>query len=174
MGEAVHHFFWSGPFSQWSACVFELRGYRYGTAEQAMMHGKALIFGDDETAQAIMQTDEPGRQKALGRQVRGFDQAIWDQRKYALVSEISLAKFGQNKGLRRNLFQTVGAALVEASPKDSIWGIGLDAKTAAVTPEHEWPGQNLLGQALTEVREILAQQYPAEAEACAPNRRIET
>ena len=168
MGEAVHHFFWSGPFSQWSACVFELRGYRYGTAEQAMMHGKALIFGDDETAQAIMQTDEPGRQKALGRQVRGFDQAIWDQRKYALVSEISLAKFGQNKGLRRKLFQTGKLPLVEASPLDLIWGIGLDAEAASQTSPDAWPGQNLLGRILTEVRETLSQLYPQEAAACAP------
>ncbi len=168
MGGAVHHFFWSGPFSQWSACVFELRGYRYGTAEQAMMHGKALIFGDDETAQAIMQTDEPGRQKALGRQVRGFDQAIWDQRKYALVSEISLAKFGQNKGLRRKLFQTGKLPLVEASPLDLIWGIGLDAEAASQTSPDAWPGQNLLGRILTEVRETLSQLYPQEAAACAP------
>lgn len=165
---AAHHFFWSGPFSQWFACEFTLDGVTYGTAEQAMMHGKALIFGDDDTAAQIMASTDPGRQKALGRQVAGFDQAIWDGAKTVLVTRINLAKFGQNKGLRRKLFQTGTAPLAEASPLDTIWGIGLDAAAAASTPPEEWPGLNLLGRILTGVRETLAQEHPAEATACAP------
>lgn len=164
----MHHFFWSGPFSQWFACEFTLDGHDYKTAEQAMMHGKALMFADHETAKQIMATDVPGKQKALGRQVRNFDQARWDAGKAALVTRINLAKFGQNKGLRRKLFQTGRKPLAEASPLDTIWGIGLDADTATRTAPEEWPGQNLLGQILTAVRTELAQQYPAEAATCAP------
>ncbi|MFO1138198.1 MAG: NADAR family protein [Paracoccus sp. (in: a-proteobacteria)] len=168
MTAAAYHFFWSGPFSQWFACEFTLAGHDYNTAEQAMMHGKALLFGDETTAREIMEADDPARQKALGRGVRGFDQPHWDREKIALVTRINLAKFGQNRGLRRKLFQTGGQQLVEASPHDLIWGIGLDAKTASQTPPDAWPGQNLLGKVLTEVRETLSWLHPEEAAACAP------
>ena len=168
MTDATHNFFWSGPFSQWFACEFSLDGHDYKTAEQAMMHGKALLFGDDDTAQKIMSASDPGKQKALGREVRGFDQDRWDREKADLVTRINLAKFDQNKGLRRKLFQTGKLPLVEASLLDLIWGIGLDAEAASQTSPDAWPGQNLLGRILTEVRETLSQLYPQEAAACAP------
>lgn len=164
----AHHRFWSGPFSQWFACEFTLDGVTYGTAEQAMMHGKALIFGDQDTAARNMASTDPGRQKALGRQVAGFEQTQWDTHKTAQVTRINLAKFGQNKGLRRKPFQTGNVPLAEASPLDIIWGIGLDAAAAASTPSDEWPGQSLPGRILTGVRETLAQEHPTEPAACAP------
>lgn len=169
MTDAAHHFFWSGPFSQWFACEFSLDGHDYKTAEQAMMHGKARMFGDAATARKIMAAADPGKQKALGREVRGFDQNCWDAAKADLVTRINLAKFGQNKGLRRKLFQTGDLRLVEASPLDTIWGIGLDADAARKLSPDEWPGLNLLGRILTEVRETLAQMHPDEAAACAPH-----
>lgn len=169
MGGDTHHFFWSGPFSQWFACEFSLNGHDYKTAEQAMMHGKALIFGDEITARKIMEAVAPGKQKALGREVAGFDQRRWDAEKVDLVTRINLAKFGQNKGLRRKLFQTGELPLVEASPLDTIWGIGLDADAARNISPDQWPGQNLLGKVLTAVRETLARQHPEEAAACARN-----
>ncbi len=161
-----HHFYWSGPFSQWQPYRFTLWGIDFNTAEQAMMVGKARLFKDEATATEIMATTDPGKQKALGRKVQGFDESVWDSNKVALVREINLAKFAQNKGLRRKLFQTAPKLLVEASPLDVIWGIGLDAQTAAATPENEWPGRNLLGRVLTEVREELTKIHPEEAKAC--------
>lgn len=127
------------------------------------MYRKAQVFGDLEIAAKILETPDPGRQKALGRQVRGFDARIWDAQKTEIVRQINLAKFSQNKGLRRKLFQTGDTVLVEASPMDTIWGIGLDAKRAANMPAAEWPGQNRLGQILTEVRETLKARFPDEA-----------
>ncbi|HQY44723.1 MAG TPA: NADAR family protein [Paracoccaceae bacterium] len=157
------HFFWSGPFSQWQTCTIVLDGKSFNCAEQAMMHAKAELFADQDAAAAILAATEPGRQKALGRTVRGFDEAIWDAHKVAIVQRISLEKFRQNKGLRRKLFQTGGAVLVEASPLDQVWGIGLDADKAKTTPPGEWPGRNLLGTILTEVKAALAAEFPDEA-----------
>lgn len=157
------HFFWSGPFSQWQRAEFVLDGDEFNTAEQAMMVGKARVFGDRLVAAKILATRDARKQKALGRQVRGFDNAVWDQHKVDIVRRANLAKFRQNKGLRRKLFQTGDRVLVEASPLDAIWGIGLDADAARQTPPDAWPGQNLLGKVLTEVREVLRAEFADEA-----------
>ena len=156
-------FYWAGPFSQWSHARFEMDGVAFCTAEQAMMYFKAELFGDTGVAGEILAAEEPGAQKALGRKVRGFDEAVWERHKREIVYRVNLAKFSQNKGLRRKLFQTGARQLVEASPVDVIWGIGLDAETARVTDPSDWPGQNLLGRILTRVRDELKAVFPEEA-----------
>ncbi|MEM8538428.1 MAG: NADAR family protein [Pseudomonadota bacterium] len=156
------HFFWSGPFSQWQHSEFTLDGVVFVTAEQAMMYFKALLFDDPDTGNLILTAKEPGKQKALGLQVRGFDEAVWDQHKCDIVRRINLAKFTQNKRLRRKLFQTGSKTLVEASPMDVVWGIGLDERAATATQPTLWPGQNLLGKILTEVRDQRAQEFCEE------------
>lgn len=163
VADDAFHFFWSGPFSQWQRAEFVLDGDEFNTAEQAMMVGKARVFGDRLVAAKILATRDARKQKALGRQVRGFDNAVWDQHKVDIVRRANLAKFRQNKGLRRKLFQTGDRVLVEASPLDAIWGIGLDAEAARQTPPDAWPGQNLLGKVLTEVREVLRAEFADEA-----------
>lgn len=160
--EKKYHFFWSGPFSQWHRCGFELDGQSFNTAEQAMMFCKALLFKDHDIARKISKAIDPGKQKALGRKVRNFSEATWDQNKLDIVRVVNLAKFRQNKGLRRKLFQTGNKILVEASPHDLIWGIGLDERKALVMPPDHWPGQNLLGQILTDVKEQLRGEFPDE------------
>jgi ribA/ribD-fused uncharacterized protein len=157
-----YHFFWNGPFSQWQRCEFQLESVPFNTAEQAMMYFKALLFKDREIARKISKAIDPGKQKALGRQVRNFREGTWDKHKVDIVRRINLAKFGQNKGLRRKLFQTGDKTLVEASPHDMIWGIGLDEQKALVTPANQWPGQNLLGECLTDVRSQLRKEFPEE------------
>lgn len=166
--DAKYHFFWSGPFSQWQHSEFDLDGCRFVTAEQAMMHAKATLFGDHDTAADILATVDPGLQKALGRRVRGFVDTVWDDNKYMIVHRITVEKFRQNKGLRRKLFQTGSRMLVEASPVDTIWGIGIAASVANVTPEADWPGQNLLGKILTSVRDEMTAMFPDEAARIAP------
>ncbi|KPA22067.1 Swarming motility protein YbiA [Shimia sp. SK013] len=156
------HFYWSGPFSQWQRSEFELGGVSFVTAEQAMMYSKAILFDDEETAALILEATDPGRQKALGRRVGKFSEVVWNDSKYEIVYRINLEKFRQNKGLRRKLFQTGERKLVEASPVDTIWGIGLEASVANLTPEAHWPGQNLLGDILTKVRDELRATFPDE------------
>lgn len=133
-----------------------------------MMHAKAMLFGDQTIAGQILDATDPGKQKALGRQVKGFDDTVWDTAKETIVHDISLAKYVQNKGLRRKLFQTHPALMVEASPMDTVWGIGLDEAEARETPPELWPGQNLLGKILTRVRVALADMHSEEFSAIAP------
>lgn len=51
------------------------------------------------------------------------------------------------------MLDTAGTTLVEASPYDRIWGIGLAASNPKALDRKMWRGTNWLGQALTEVRE---------------------
>ncbi len=164
---AGYKFFGAGPLSQWHRSTFELDGIAFVTAEQAMMYCKANLFGDDQIASRILKTSEPSAQKSLGRKVRGFNETVWEKNREEIVYRVSYAKFDQNKGLRRTLFQSAGLQLAEASPVDTIWGIGLSARDAENRPPESWPGLNLLGKTLTRVREELLQKYPEQARAVA-------
>ena len=146
--------------SQWYDCSFDVEGIRYHTTEQYMMAGKALLFKDDEVYQEIMTADNPRDYKKLGRKIRGFEQERWDDRKYDIVVEGNKAKFGQNPELADFLLSTGDAILVEASPYDKIWGIGLDREQAKKGSVDQWQGENLLGCALMEVRDWLREQQP--------------
>ncbi len=146
------HPFLKGVFSQWHATAFELEGHRFVTAEQWMMVGKAMLFGDAARAEAVLATPDPGEQKRLGQQVTGFDQATWDLWKVDIVHRGSLAKFSQNEGARRQLLATGDAMLVEANPRDWIWGVGLSTDDPAISRPLDWKGSNLLGRILTRVR----------------------
>lgn len=121
-----------------------------------MMAGKARLFGDTQTERQVLEAPSPARAKALGRQVRGFDEAVWAERRYALVLAVSLAKFGQDAELGAYLRGTGNRVLVEASPLDRIWGIGLAADDPRSRRPSAWRGLNLLGFALTEARDELA------------------
>jgi hypothetical protein len=149
------YFFWksASPFSQWHPCDYQHNGVIYKCAEQGMMHGKALLFGDDEIAKKILATQDPRQIKALGRQVRFFIPEVWRQHCEQIVYENSIAKFTQNPCLLEVLLSTKGSLLVEASPYDAIWGIGLSEKQALRVPSDKWPGSNLLGRILTRVRD---------------------
>lgn len=124
-------------------------------AEQYMMHGKAIVFGDREIAEQILAATQPKAQKALGRKVRNFDDVIWKRNREAIVLAGNRLKFTQNEHLKAALIATRGTTLVEASPRDRIWGIGLGAKDPRAQNEAAWKGQNLLGKILTKLREEL-------------------
>lgn len=142
-------------FSQWWGCRFEADGEVYTSAEQYMMAQKAKLFGDEEMRRAILQTDDPSSAKKLGRKVRGFDEAQWKSARFDIVTHASLAKFGQDEGLKRYLLATREEVLVEASPTDRIWGIGLGRDDPRAADPHTWQGLNLLGFALCRAREML-------------------
>lgn len=145
-------FFWSGPFSNWARSPFMYKGYEFNTAEQAMMWEKAITFDDSKTADRILATLDAREQKALGRQVRGYDDNEWSAIRYETVKDILRHKFSQHAPSRAALMETTGMTLVEASPEDKIWGIGLAASDDRCKNPETWQGQNLLGKALTEVR----------------------
>jgi ribA/ribD-fused uncharacterized protein len=150
--------FWHGPFSQWHPSTFTVGKVTYSHAEQFMMYAKALLFGDHETGAKILLADNPREQKALGREVKNFDQAVWELFREGIVFTGSYAKFTQNADLLRELLATRGTTLVEASPRDTIWGIGLGAENPKASNRAQWRGLNLLGEALTRVRETVLQE----------------
>lgn len=156
----MYTFFWHGPFSQWHPSIFCVDGIRYYCAEQYMMAQKAVIFNDYQTLSKIMSTRNPKEQKALGRKVTGFDSDIWEHICQDIVYRGNLAKFSQNDSLRVELLKTVGTALVEASPYDKVWGIGLGPEDPLRLDPSNWKGTNYLGLCLMRVREALFKESP--------------
>lgn len=143
-------------FSQWwSGHPFAVDGITYRTAEHYMMAGKARLFGDDEMLREILNVGHPNEVKALGRKVRNFDPERWGAACSEIVVQGNLAKFGQHSELKSLLLGTGNRIIVEASPRDRIWGIGMGAKNPNAEKPQSWRGQNLLGFALMEVRERL-------------------
>ena len=149
------HPFIKGVFTQWHPAGFELGGQHFVTAEQWMMVQKAELFGDHTRAEAIMRASSPGEQKRLGQQVSGFDQTRWDAQKLDIVYRGNFAKFSQNPGALRQLISTRDAMLVEANPRDWIWGVGLAIDDPSVHQPDLWRGTNFLGRILTLVRQRL-------------------
>jgi ribA/ribD-fused uncharacterized protein len=141
--------------SQWYEAPFTVDGRTYPTAEHFMMAGKALLFGDEDTAGRVGAARTPGEAKALGRQVRGFDEDTWVANRLDIVVRGNLAKFGAHDDLRAYLVGTGDRVLVEASPLDRVWGIGLAADDERAADPGTWLGLNLLGEALMEVRDRL-------------------
>lgn len=152
MSTELFTFFWDGPFSQWYPAKFTASCIKFNCAEQFMMWSKATTFDDLATARLIMEKRDPRLQKQLGRKVKDFDPEIWDKIKNKVVEEASFFKFSQNPLLLQRLYETEGTTLVEASPYDKIWGIGLAADDPKAENRSTWQGQNLLGEILTEVR----------------------
>ena len=150
-------FFWkvgeeNGEFSNWYQRPFVIDDFEYSFVEQYMMAQKAKLFHDSKRYTAILRADDPGACKQLGKQVTPFDPAVWDAAKYEIVKAGNRAKYEQNPDLKAKLLSTGNSILAEASPLDSIWGIALDAGRAAQTDPKNWPGENLLGRVLTELR----------------------
>ncbi|MHD0644263.1 NADAR family protein [Pseudomonas aeruginosa] len=148
-------FFTSGDaFSNWYIRDFVVKGVRFNCGEQAMMYAKAMLFGDRKVAEKILAEPDPKNQKALGKTCK-FDQAIWDAKCVEIMSAILYHKFAQHKDLEELLLSTVGTELVEASPYDRVWGVGLSSDDPRIFDKKKWRGQNLLGQVLTNVRQRL-------------------
>ena len=143
-------------FSQWWASPFEVEGNRYASAEHWMMAEKARLFGAEEIYAKILKSKSPGKAKALGRQILNFDQSIWNHSKYDIVVQGNLHKFSQHKELGDFLRKTGKRVLVEASPVDKIWGVGLAQDDPMIEKPSKWNGENLLGFALMSVRDLIS------------------
>jgi len=151
-------YFWRSQciFSQWTPSKFKgPDGYVYANTEQWMMAGKARVFKDYNVLKQILQTPDPKTIQRLGRRVSNFDEQTWEANRERIVLEGNLLKFSQNKELARALMATGDKILVEASPLDKIWGVGLKAEIACRISQKQWKGLNLLGIALMEARRII-------------------
>jgi len=173
-------------FSNFAPARFSYDSVEYVSSEQAFMRHKALLFGDQKNADAILSKGEGldvgravsamhagGNQldvlknwkrsmmvfKRLGRQVKGYDEALWSERRYELMKDINRSKLRANPALRALLLSTGDARLAEASPYDTVWGVGCRLRDASAGPSHWKPGaQNLLGKLLVELRSEFRQE----------------
>ncbi|WP_255303613.1 NADAR family protein [Streptomyces sp. F-7] len=141
--------------SQWWPSPFTVDGVEYATAEHWMMAAKARLFGDAEGERRVLAAGHPSEAKKAGRLVRGFDEEIWRRERFGIVVTGSEHKFAAHGGLRSFLLGTGDRVLVEASPVDRVWGIGLAVDDEAATDPARWRGPNLLGFALMEARRRL-------------------
>jgi ribA/ribD-fused uncharacterized protein len=145
-------------FSQWYEAPFEAEGIIYRTAEHFMMASKARLFNDQAALEKILKSANPGAAKACGREIAGFVEDIWERQRFNVVVQANLLKFSQHPSLCEFLLRTGTKILVEASPTDRIWGIGLSASDPNADNPNHWKGSNLLGFALMSVREKLQKQ----------------
>ncbi len=154
--EKFTYFYRSGsPFSQWYPCYFIVYEHTFNCAEQYMMYAKALLFRDEETAMQILRARTPREQKELGRKVRGFNDTEWNRHCRDIVYQGNREKFLQNEELLQLLLDTKGTTLVEASPTDRIWGVGLTEDDPRIRSRSSWRGSNWLGEVLTKLRDDL-------------------
>lgn len=146
--------------SQWfdDSASFVVNKIHYQTAEHWMMAEKARLFKDEEMVERILGSNSAAKAKKLGRLVHNFDSNVWTEHAFGIVKQGSIYKFGQNPALKKFLLQTGERVLVEASPLDNIWGIGLSRDHQHAANPSFWKGQNLLGFALMEARDVLREQ----------------
>ena len=160
-------FFWhsDSPFSQWHNSPFtappmfgaDLSQKTFINAEQWMMYHKALLFGDHVIAELILKTRSSRDMKQLGREVKGFNDHVWNMNRENIVFQGNVYKFSKHPNLKSALLDTRGTTLVECSPYDTIWGIGLRDDDPRIKNRATWKGLNLLGKTLTRLRDQLVE-----------------
>ncbi|HDR9085976.1 GTP cyclohydrolase [Burkholderia vietnamiensis] len=143
-------------FSNWHPCSFTFHEVEFNCVEQFMMYAKAMLFDDHVTAEAILASTSPREQKRLGRSVRGFDEQRWIEAREKIMFVGCREKFRQSEAFTIALLATGTSVLVEASPYDRIWGIGLGEHDSRIADPSAWLGLNLLGNALMRVRDVLS------------------
>ena len=156
-------FFWKtskltldeGCFSQWQKSFFTVGDIEYFCAEQFMMAYKADLFNDLIALEKILNSHHPKDIKELGRSIMNFDENIWNNNKYSIVLTGNYHKFKQNEEMKLILLNTKNNIIVEASHYDKIWGIALPDDDINIKNPNYWKGENLLGFALMEVRDML-------------------
>lgn len=152
----THVYFWGDPtLSNWGPAPFEYKGHKFFNSEQAFMWEKAMCFKDLEIAKLILEARNPRVAKELGREVKNYNEQQWAKQRYKAMYDVCLAKFSQNQDQRETLLNTGNRTIVEASPYDTIWGVGIHWTDEKILDEKNWRGQNLLGKALMDVRKTL-------------------
>lgn len=151
----THVYFWGSELSNWYKCKFEYKNHKFDNSEQAFMWEKALYFNDTETAEKILNEPNPKQNKKLGREVKNFNSDEWLKVSYQIMVDVNYAKWSSNIKLKQLLLSTGDKTIVESSPFDKIWGIGLHWSDDRVLDEKKWEGMNLLGKCLMQVREKL-------------------
>lgn len=151
----THIFFWGDYLSNFHPANFIFDGLKVHSSEQAYMLRKAMYFGDYNAASNILDASHPAECKKWGRKVEDYNDAAWKFVCMDHMDDAVFAKFSQNKYLRDMLLATNDKILVEASPFDTYWGIGLGPDNPMRFNENMWLGENKLGIVLMDVRSRL-------------------
>lgn len=152
-------------YSNWHPAAFtDEEGRRFANSEQFMMWAKALIMGDLAMAARMLTEPDPKALKDMGRQVQNYQDALWAKHRLAVMVHGCYLKFSQNQAMKAELLATGDRILVEASPDDCIWGIGLEESDPRCLDRQQWLGLNLLGEALMVVRALLREGQPLPQE----------
>lgn len=152
MNDTNYIFFYGGAFSNWYPSPMIIDNLPFANSEQAFMWYKAITFDDLETADKVLSATDPRKAKALGRSVSNYSDSVWNKLRYNIMVDILKHKFAQNQDYMVELMATGNKVIVEASPTDTIWGIGLSQYDPDRFDEFKWKGSNLLGKALMDVR----------------------
>ena len=147
-------YFWKphqndGYLSNWYPSPMIVDGHSFVNSEHYFMWKKVMLF-EPELEPIILAATDPKEMKAIGQKVKNYDDDLWDSKRYDIMKEALYHKFSQNPRLLNNLMWTGDSGIIEASPIDRIWGIGITAVEALM--DKPWRGQNLLGKALIETR----------------------
>lgn len=145
----------NGYLSNWWLSGFKVDGIKFTSAEQYMMFGKAKLFGDTETQAKILSVQDVAKIKALGREVKGFDDEVWTENRENIVYKGLKAKFSDDEELKEKLLSTGDAILAECAVHDRVWGIGMSMKDPNRFNTEKWRGLSLLGKLLMRVRDEL-------------------
>ncbi len=153
----THAYFWNSVYSQWFSKknLFQEDGIWYSNAEKYMMMKKAELMGDMDTWEKMKAIDNPRGIKALGREVKNWNEQLWNDHKEEIVTQANFLKFSQNPDLLHIMKEQKNLILVEGSPVDPIWGVGLHFDDDLILDEKNWKGQNLLGKCLMQARKKL-------------------
>lgn len=144
-----------GYLSNWFSSPFDLDGMHFTSVEQYIMYRKCKIFGDEISAKAVLATEDTATQQAIGRKAAGYIGSIWAGMRQMVVLRGLMAKFSQNEDLKQKLLDTGDAYLVECAGSDKIWACGIRLNDDKRFNAENWTGDNILGFALMEVREML-------------------
>lgn len=152
----THVYFWGGCFSQWAKSNFtdDETKKHFDSCEKYMMYNKAKLF-DKSFCDPILKCNDPKEIKKMGKQIKNFDQVVWDEHKYKIVVRGNYLKFAQDEQLKSVLISAGDRIFVEASPYDKIWGVGLYEDDDNILDEKNWAGENLLGKAITDVSKMI-------------------
>lgn len=151
-----YYFFWKHQFGQWTKREIKgVEGIRYNCCEQYMMYNKAILFNDFDSAKKILLEEDPAEQQKLGRKIKNFNEDVWCSNRERIVYDGNYFKFTRYLDLRGRLIDTYPKLLVEASPSDLVWGVGLTQENPLILDPKNWRGQNLLGKVLTKLRNDL-------------------
>lgn len=154
----THIYFYGSAYSQWAMRDILIDGVDYNCTEQYMMAEKARLFGDDHALGIIMRSHDPSHQKSWGKNVKNFDKDKWEEIARDVVEKANYAKFTQHEDWKEQLLATGDKIIVEASPYDCIWGVGLGCDDPKVLDSKNWRGTNWLGEAIMKVRETIRKQ----------------